>query len=146
MDEAVEFKIPIAMIVIAVLMILGYGLLLAGPDGAAALMTGALVYTGISLVGGVIAFMIIGAMFSMNFGLIHRALLKLTAIILFTVGLTLFFIQFMGCMALIITFAIYWIFINWLFELDGREGMIPAIGLVVSQVVAAFVLSAMMSG
>lgn len=146
MDEEVEFKIPIGMIVIAVFMILGYGLFMAGPEGAAALMIAVLVYTGISLVGGVIAFMIIGALFSMNFGVIHRALLKLTAIILLTVGLSLFFMHFVGCFGLIVTFGLYWIFINWLFEFDGKEGMLPAFGLIVAQILASFVFSAMLRG
>lgn len=141
MNDAIEFKIPIGMIVAAVLMILAYGLLLGGAEGAAVMLLGSMLYTAVTLVAGVFAFMLIGAIFSMNFGMLHRALLKLTAIILFTVALSFFFISWTGLLiGLGIVWGLYWIQVNWLFEFEGKEGAFPALGLVFAQLAASIVL------
>ena len=144
MNDATEFKIPIGMIVIAVLMILGYGAMFAGPEGAAILLIATLIYLAIALVAGVVFFMLIGMIAQTNFGTFPRALLKLTAIILLTSAIMLLVGQFVGCSGLILVVGLYWTFCNWLFQYEGKEGLVPAIGLVISQTIAFITLPAIL--
>ena len=119
-SDAIEFKIPMGMIVIATVMFLGYGMYAAGPTGAAAVFIAMLIHLAISLVGGVIMFILIGMVASVNFGSFPRALLKLTAIIMLATAIYMpasAVLSQLACigalLALGLLVSLYWLFSNW---------------------------------
>ncbi len=138
MSDPKEFKIPMAILAVGLALSLVYGLFAGGATGPIVMMAAVLFALVINVALGLIAFFLTAKITGAGFGLLQTAALKLAAIIALDFGLSswipLWFVT------LIASFLVFYILLQWLFDLDAMEVVVCLIVLVAVRFFAGLLL------
>ena len=132
-----EYKIPIALLAIGILIYLFFYLLITGSHGFTTLLISFPLQLVIQMVMGIIVCVVTAKIFGTSFGNHGSALLKLAAIFTFS-----------GAVAVSIPFGMDWmvfllvctVLLKWLFQIDTVETIVFVILLAATKFVALLVL------
>jgi hypothetical protein len=124
-DDAIEIKIPLALLLAGLAIIAGYALLIAGPELAMAVVTLQMVLLLIMIPLGIVACFITAKLMGISFGELRSACVKLAAIFTFPGAVAL--IIPVTPLAWLVSIILYFGLLIWFFELEGWEPVVCAV-------------------
>jgi hypothetical protein len=143
-EDASEFKIPLILLLSGLAIIAAYGLVMAGPQGAMAFITGQMVTLMIMIPLGIVACFLTAKLMGISFGLIRTACVKLAAI--FTLPSAIALLIPWTPVAWLASVILYLGLLTWLFELDGWEPVVCAVVIWLVRLAALVLAGIVLSG
>jgi hypothetical protein len=130
-----EFKIPAAVLLVAVAVILVLAVIAPGAGGALASLLSLLFITAVSVAVSLLALLIASEIAGISYGPVGTAALKLAAITLVPTAAGM--LVPWPAVAWIVMLLSFLGLVTWLFDLDGRELLITIVVLIVTRVAIA---------
>ncbi|MCC5831101.1 MAG: hypothetical protein JJU36_16790 [Phycisphaeraceae bacterium] len=136
MQEAREFKIPLAMLLFAVGLYALSGYMEAGQEGVGHVILALALILAIRLPIGILGCYLCVALLGVSFGRLTTALLKLSATLLFPSAVASF-LPFGGFLVVLVG---YFFLLSWFFDLDARDAALSGIIIWLAWVVSSLIL------
>ncbi len=114
-----EVKVPFALLVIGLAILVVYGLIIGGTSGAGLIIGSALVSLAIGVPLAILACFMAARVADIHFGLLHTAALNLASAFIFPSAVAL--VIPIGIIAWIVSLLLYWTMLEKFFDLDPTE-------------------------
>ncbi|GEM_PF-1969476 len=139
--DAKEVKVPAALLIAGVVIVVAHGVWLAGPAGGVLMLAALLIGLLINLIVGVIGCLITVRLVGSSFGFFWNAILKLSAVIVFPFAVAIS-IPVLGW---VLAFGLYLGLLRWLFDLQWFEVVVLVVVLMLVDFFARFATTALVA-